>query len=241
GLSGLGLEMEHGLFVVSRFREVMAEGESTEAAVRRSVATAGRTVVFSAVVVGVTLSGLLTFPQAFSKSVAYGAIAAVALAAVLSVTLAPAVLMMLGRSVEMLGVARFQRSRGRDQVEDALYGRTADFSMRHPVAVTVPIIVVLVALIIPFSGVKFGGINETYLPPDNTTRVAQEEYDENFPGTRTDPVKLVVTGSDGQSLSQIRSAANEAPGLTGPFEFARSGEQDAQGREVVVLQAGVED
>ena len=240
-LIGLGLAIDYGLFVVSRFREEMAEGYPPDVAARRSVATAGRTVVFSAVMVGVTLSGLLIFPQAFLKSVAYGAIAAVILAAVLSVTLLPAVLVILGRRVDALGVKRFQRHRTREQVENGLFGRIADFSMKHPVAVTVPIVVVLVALIIPFSGVKFGGINETYLPPDSTTRVAQEEYDQNFPGTRTDPVKLVVLGSDGSSLSQIRAAANEAPGLTGPFEFARSGETDAQGREVVVLQTGLVD
>ena len=240
-LIGLGLAIDYGLFVVSRYREEMAEGYPPDVAARRSVATAGRTVVFSAVMVGVTLSGLLIFPQAFLKSVAYGAIAAVILAAVLSVTLLPAVLVLLGHRVDALGVKRFQRHRTREQVENGLFGRIADFSMKHPVAVTVPIVVVLVALIIPFSGVKFGGINETYLPPDNTTRVAQEEYDQNFPGTRTDPVKLIVLGSDGNSLSQIRSAANEAPGLTGPFQFARSGQTDDQGREVVVLQTGLLD
>ena len=240
-LIGLGLAIDYGLFVVSRFREEMAEGYPPEAAVRRTVATAGRTVVFSAVMVGVTLSGLLVFPQAFLKSVAYGAIAAVILAALLSVTLLPAVLVLLGHRVDMLGISRLQRHRTREEVENGLFGRVADFSMKHPVAVAVPIVVVLVALIIPFSGVKFGGINETYLPPDDTTRVAQEQYDQNFPGTRTDPVKLVVIGSDGTSLSQIRAEANNAPGLTGPFQFARSGQQDEQGRDVVVLQSGLLD
>ena len=240
-LIGLGLAIDYGLFVVSRFREEMAEGYPPVVAVRRAVATAGRTVVFSAVMVGVTLSGLLIFPQDFLKSVAYGAIAAVILAALLSVTLLPAVLVMLGHRVDMLGITRLQRHRTREQVENGLFGRVADFSMKHPVAVAVPVVVVLVALIIPFSGVKFGGINETYLPPDNTTRVAQEQYDQNFPGTRTDPVKLVVIGSDGTTLSQIRAEANNAPGLTGPFQFARSGQQDDQGRDVVVLQSGLVD
>ena len=240
-LIGLGLAIDYGLFVVSRYREEMAEGYPPEAAVRRAVATAGRTVVFSGVMVGVTLSGLLIFPQDFLKSIAYGAIAAVILAAALSVTLLPAVLVLLGHRVDMLGIKRLQRHRTREEVENGLFGRVADYSMKRPVAVAIPVVVVLIALIIPFSGVKFGGINETYLPPDNPTRVAQEEYDQNFPGTRTDPVKLVVLGSDGGTLSQIRSAANEAPGLTGPFEFARSGQQDEQGRDVVVLQTGVVD
>ena len=253
-LIGLGLAIDYGLFVVSRFREEMAAGYAARDAARRSVATAGRTVAFSALMVGVTLSGLLLFPQEFLKSVSYGAIAAVLLAALLSVTLLPAVLAMLGHRVDMLSVrkllARFiprlrESSGPRKAVapgqERGFFARIAAFAMRRPVIVTIPIVVVLLALIAPFSGVKFGGINETYLPPDNTTRVAQEDYDQNFPGTRTDPIKLVIVGSDGNSLSQIRSSANEAPGLTGPFQFARSGEQDSQGREVVVLQSGLVD
>lgn len=240
-LIGLGLAIDYGLFVVSRFREEMAEGYPPDVAVRRTVATAGRTVVFSAVMVGVTLSGLLIFPQDFLKSVAYGAMASVVLAALLSVTLLPAVLAMLGHRVDLLGVKRLQRHRTREEVENGFFGKVADFAMSHPVRVAVPIVIVLLALIIPFSGVKFGGINETYLPPDDPTRVAQQDYDRTFPGQRTDPVKLVITGSDQNSLSTIRAEANKAPGLTGPFTFAKSGKPDASGQNVVVLQAGLVD
>ena len=253
-LIGLGLAIDYGLFVVSRFREEMAAGYAPPDAARRSVATAGRTVAFSALMVGVTLSGLLLFPQEFLKSVSYGAIAAVLLAALLSVTLLPAVLAMLGHRVDMLSVrkvlARFiPRLREADGPRKAVapgqergfFARIAAFAMRRPVIVTIPIVVVLVALIIPFSGVKFGGINETYLPPDNDTRVAQETYDAAFPESRTDPVKLVVTGADSTQLTEIRNQANDAPGLTGTFQFARSGETDEQGRDVTVLQASIVD
>ena len=253
-LIGLGLAIDYGLFVVSRFREEMAAGYAPPDAARRSVATAGRTVAFSALMVGVTLSGLLLFPQEFLKSVSYGAIAAVLLAALLSVTLLPAVLAMLGHRVDMLSVrkvlARFiprlrEDSGPRKAVapghERGFFARIAAFAMRRPVIVTIPIVVVLLALIAPFSGVKFGGINETYLPPDNDTRVAQEAYDSAFPESRTDPVKLVVTGADSTQLTEIRNEANDAPGLTGTFQFARSGETDEQGRDVTVLQASIVD
>ena len=253
-LIGLGLAIDYGLFVVSRFREEMAAGYAPPDAARRSVATAGRTVAFSALMVGVTLSGLLLFPQEFLKSVSYGAIAAVLLAALLSVTLLPAVLAMLGHRVDMLSVrkvlARFiprlrESSGPRKAVapgqERGFFARIAAFAMRRPVIVTIPIVVVLLALIAPFSGVKFGGINETYLPPDNATRVAQETYDAAFPESRTDPVKLVVTGADSTQLTEIRKQANDAPGLTGTFQFARSGETDEQGRDVTVLQASIVD
>ena len=77
-LLGLGLAIDYGLFMVSRFREELAEGNDVPTAVRNTTATAGKTVVFSAAMVAVALSSLLIFPQAFLKSVAFGAMSAVA-------------------------------------------------------------------------------------------------------------------------------------------------------------------
>jgi len=88
--------------MVSRFREELNRGggQDVRTAVRRATGTAGKTVVFSAAMVAVALSGLLVFPQAFLKSVAYGAISAVGLAAVLSVTMLPALFSLLGHNID---------------------------------------------------------------------------------------------------------------------------------------------
>ena len=107
-LLGLGLAIDYGLFMVSRFREELNRGggQDVRTAVRRATGTAGKTVVFSAAVVAVALSGLLVFPQAFLKSVAYGAISAVGLAAVLSVTMLPALFSLLGHNIDKFMVHR---------------------------------------------------------------------------------------------------------------------------------------
>ena len=101
-LLGLGLAIDYGLFMVSRFREELNRGggQDVRTAVRRATGTAGKTVVFSAAMVAVALSGLLVFPQAFLKSVAYGAISAVGLAAGLSVTMLPALFSLLGHNID---------------------------------------------------------------------------------------------------------------------------------------------
>src|SRR5262249_41237494 len=103
-LIGLGIAVDYGLFVVSRFREEIAEGYDTEAAVRRTVMTAGRTVAFSAVLIAVSGASLLMLPQGFVKSLTYALITAVTLAALLSITLLPACLAILGKHVDALGV-----------------------------------------------------------------------------------------------------------------------------------------
>ena len=103
-LMGLGIAIDYGLFMVSRFREELAEGYDTEAAVRRAVMTSGRTVVFSAVIIVASSVPLLLFPQGFLKSITYAIIASVMLAAILSITVLPAALAILGPSVDALGV-----------------------------------------------------------------------------------------------------------------------------------------
>ena len=216
-LIGLGLAIDYGLFMVSRFREELAEGYETAAAVRRTVVTAGRTVVFSATMVVTSLGGLLLFPQAFLKSVAYGAIAAVSLAALTSITLLPAILSILGKRIDKFGLKRFGQIQSNEQIENSLIGRLTRWVMRNPLKVTIPTVIGLLLLIMPLTGIKFGGINETYLPPDHPTRVAQEKFDELFPGQRAEPVRIVIRGAEGGDLNQIVKTASAAPGLVEKF------------------------
>lgn len=103
-LIGLGIAIDYGLFIVSRFREELAEGYDTEAAVRRTVMTSGRTVIFSAVIIVASSLPLLPFPQGFLKSITYAIIASVMLAAILSITVLAASLAILGPNVDALGV-----------------------------------------------------------------------------------------------------------------------------------------
>ncbi|MEV4130145.1 MMPL family transporter [Nocardia sp. NPDC049707] len=214
---GLGLAIDYGLFIVSRFREEIAEGYDTRAAVRRSVMTAGRTVVFSATMIVASLSGLLLFPQGFLKSIAYGAIATVALAALTSITILPAMLAVLGKRVDWLGLKRFRKTKTAEEVENGFWGRSTRWVMRHPLKIAIPIAIILLLLIIPVKNLQFGGINERYLPPDNSTRLAQQHFDEIFPLRKTDPINLVFVSSNSSNVGQVWKEANSAPGLTGQF------------------------
>ncbi|GGC62645.1 MMPL family transporter [Hoyosella rhizosphaerae] len=231
-LIGLGLAIDYGLFVVSRYREELAEGYEVRDAVRRTVATAGRTVVFSATIIAISLGGLLVFPQGFLKSVAYGAIAAVTIAAILAITVLPAMLSILGRRIDALGFAKLRPTLPADQMQHTFWGRIAQWSIKRPLRVSIPVIVGLLLLMIPFSNIQFGGMSENYLPPDNQTRVAQQEFDELFPTFRTKPIQLVVTG-DLSGTGQILRQANEVSGFTGPFTL------EQRNGDAVMLSAGL--
>ncbi|NKY85368.1 MMPL family transporter [Nocardia veterana] len=219
-LVSLGLAIDYGLFAVTRFREELAAGRSVEDATARTVATAGRTVLFSAAIIAVSLAALFIYPNGVLRSVPYGGISSVLLAAVLSVTALPAALSIVGRRIDLWGWHRFAGIRSAQQIDNGFFSRLALFAMRRPVRVIVPVVAGLLFLLIPFRHIEFGGLSERYLSADNPARVAQEKFDALFPEFRTEPLKLVVVGANPQQLSDIRFQANFAPGLTGPFEAA---------------------
>ncbi|RWA15391.1 hypothetical protein MBRU_10100 [Mycolicibacterium brumae DSM 44177] len=272
-LIGLGIAIDYGLFIVSRFREELAEGYDTQAAVRRTVITAGRTIVFSAVIIVASCLPLLLFPQGFLKSITYAMIVAVTLSAILCVTVLAAALAILGPNVDALGVrtllrvpflrnwgfsrklidwfaAKTQKTKTREEVENGFWGRLVNMVMKRPLTFAVPILLVMVALIIPLGGLKLGGISEKYLPPDNPVRQAQEEFDQLFPNFRTEPLTLVIENENGQPLSpaQIADIRNRAMNISGFVEPDGNRDEMWQERagantsrpDVMVLQNGLE-
>jgi len=223
-LLGLGLAIDYGLFMVSRFREELDQRgdspEDIEAAVAETTTTAGKTVFFSALMIGVALSGLLMFPQAFLKSVAYGAISAVVLAAIISVAVLPALFSMLGRNIDKFSVRRTNRKARR--IENTVWYKIPAWAMRHSKPVIVGVAGALLLLTLPIVGITFGGINESYLPPSNAVRQAQDDFNETFPAYRTDPVKLVVKGADNDQFVDILWQTRSVTGLASPMEKTKS-------------------
>ncbi len=189
---GLGLGIDYGLFMVSRFREELHRGGTTEDVVARTMATAGRTVAFSGVTVAVGLSGLLLFPETFLRSMGYGGVLTVALDVSAALTTMPALLSVLGPRVNSL---RIRKSIARPEipVESGRFYRLAKGVMRKPILVTVTIVVVLLALGSPFLKVVWGGTDATVLPPSAVPRVVATALARDFPGNATAPIEILLT------------------------------------------------
>ena len=242
-MMGFGIAIDYGLFIVSRFREELAEGYDVEAAVRRSVMTSGRTVAFSAVIIVASSLPLLLIPLGFLKSITYAIIASVLLAAFLSITVLPAVLGILGRNVDALGVRtllripflanwpfsrkiidwfieKTQKTMTREEVEKGFWGKLVNQVMKRPIGFAAPILIIMTLLVIPLGQLSLGGYSEKYLPPDNAVRMAQQNFDESFPSFRTEPLTLVIRSDNGepitdQQLAELRSEAQKVPGFIG--------------------------
>jgi len=206
---GLGLGIDYGLFMVSRFREELHRQDTVQDAVARTVATAGRTVAVSGITVAMALASLMLFPETFLRSMGYGGVATVLVDMLAALTVMPALLAVFGRNVNALRIRRTVRRPPAAEGTGTWY-RIASSVMRRPVLYAVPIVVVLLALGSPFLRVTWGGADATDLPASSQPRLVTEALNRDFPGNPTAPVESVVQFAGPVAGSPAREAALSA-------------------------------
>ncbi|MEV6834343.1 MMPL family transporter [Streptomyces sp. NPDC051133] len=193
---GLGLAIDYALFIVRRYREELATGATPVTAVGTTLRTAGRTVLFSALTVAVSLAAMMVFPQYFLRSFAYAGIAVVLLAAAAALILLPAALVLLGHRVNSLDVRRlFRRDRATKPAEGATWARAAGLVMRRAPLFAIGTSALLVILGLPFLGVKFGTADDRQLPSTAESHVVQQHIREGFPGSPGGGLEILAEGA----------------------------------------------
>ncbi len=191
-IMGLGLGIDYGLFVVTRFREELHRQPTVEQAVARTVATAGRTVAVSGVTVAVALTSLILFPEDFLRSMGYGGVATVGVDVLAALTVLPALLAVLGHRINALRIRRSVRRPVHDEASGAWY-RLAASVMRRPVVYVTVIVIGLLALGAPFLRVSWGGTDARTLPAASVVRQVSQTLDSDFPVNSTAPIEALVT------------------------------------------------
>ncbi len=215
---GLALAIDYSLFIVSRYREEVRGGRAPADAVRRTMETAGRTVLFSALTVALSLAAMLVFPVYFLRSFAYAGIAVVALATVAALVLLPAMLTLLGTRVDAWDLRALVRRVLRrpppivKPVEQGFWYRFAWFVMRRALPVGLLITAGLVLLGLPFRSVHFGYPDDRVLPPSATAHQVGSDLREDFTTNAGSAITIVAPrvgdnagGIDGyaQQLSRV--------------------------------------
>jgi len=221
---GLGLGIDYGLFMVTRFREELRRQPTVEQAVARTVATAGRTIAVSGVTVAVALTSLMLFPEDFLRSMGYGGVATVAVDMLAALTVLPALLAVLGHRVNALRIRRSVRSPaagasgpGRDEASGAWY-RLARSVMRRPVVYATVIVIGLLALAAPFLRISWGGTDARTLPAASVVRQVSQALDTEFPVNSTAPIEVLVTGARAATPAELTAYLHRLdaiPGVTG--------------------------
>jgi uncharacterized membrane protein YdfJ with MMPL/SSD domain len=221
---GLGLAIDYSLFIVTRFREELAlNTEDVQGALSRTLATAGRTILFSGLTVGISLLCLLIFPEVLLRSISLAAISAALVAMLASLIVLPALLAVLGRRVNAISVRGLLRRRTNvGQPKRGFWYHLAQVSMRWPIPTVIIITSLVLFLGTPFLGATFSTPDERSLPAGASARIVQEQLEQHFADQGVAEIDIAVTtpgnALDASNLAALNSYVmhlKAVPGVTG--------------------------
>ncbi|HEX2466965.1 MAG TPA: MMPL family transporter [Solirubrobacterales bacterium] len=211
---GLGLAIDYSLFIVSRYREEIAKTGPGLEAMRRTMATAGRTVLFSSLTVAGAIASLLIFPQRFLYSMGVGGSIVALIAAAVALIVLPAILALLGTRVNSLAPGFLQR-RAEDDARPAQEGfwyRLSRVVMRVPGRIAIASAAFLIALGIPFFGIQFTSVDAQVLPESASAHRVDDALRADFPPFRDTPIQLAVGGGPDEA-QRVAGAAERLSGV----------------------------
>jgi RND superfamily putative drug exporter len=220
---GLALAIDYTLLIISRYRDELADGADRERALVRTMATAGRTVLFSAMTVALSMVAMVLFPMYFLKSFAYAGIAVVAFAAVAAIVVAPAAIALLGDRLDSLDVRRLgRRILGRPEpvrkpVEQTFWYRSTKVVMRRAIPIGVAIVALLLVLGAPFLGIKWGFPDDRVLPQSLSARQVGDALRTDFAVDSARNVTVVIPDTAGiapAELDRYASALSQVPDVS---------------------------
>ncbi len=212
---GLALAIDYTLLMVSRYRDELADGASREVAITRTMMTAGRTVVFSATTVALSMAAMVLFPMHFLKSFAYAGVATVGFAAAAAIVVTPAALVLLGDHLDSLDVRRLaRRILGRPDprpvpVEQRYWYRCATCVMRNALPLGMAVVALLLVLGAPFLGVHWGFPDDRVLPQSASAHEVGDQLRNDFAANTDTTVTVVLPDADGVSATDIDRYAAE--------------------------------
>jgi uncharacterized membrane protein YdfJ with MMPL/SSD domain len=215
----LGLAVDYALLMVSRYREEIAREGATRAAHRRTVETAGRTVLFSGLTVAVALAALIVMPQRFLYSIGVAGAAVGFLSATVAILVVPSLLAVLGTRVDALSI---RRGRPVSDESDTWY-RIAHGVMRRPVAVAFASMALLLVASLPLLSTVLTGPSAEAVPPGQPSYEPKEYIEANYGRQTLEAITIAVDGrtSDAE-LAQFRRRIAAVDGIESGAPFARA-------------------
>ncbi|CAM3057663.1 MMPL family transporter [Propionibacterium acidifaciens] len=225
---GLALSIDYGLLLVSRYREEMAArlagaepprgavmGGLVRQVVVRTVATAGRTVSFSALTIACSIAGLFVMRSPVLRTIAAGAVVVTLLAVTCTLTLVPAVITLLGRRLvrpsalsRVPGVRRVLAAVGDSSSDDGVFSRLSRRVVAHPWAVMVVIVALLALMATPVGSLRVRSNFTEYMPANSSVRTGYDIVQDDYPALATPTISIVAqtdtTGAAGL-VSDIRA------------------------------------
>jgi trehalose monomycolate/heme transporter len=225
-LLGLGMAIDYSLLLINRFREELRAGRPTDQAVSRTLASAGRTVFVSGVLVILSLASLLIFPEVFLRSMALGGMAAVLVAMASALTVLPALLAMLGHRIDALRVRipwRRRRNEAAQDSDNGAWARLARNVMRRPTRYATAVLLTLVVLALPLLHVRFGSVDERVLPHGDLARTVSERVSTEFAHSAPSAILVLLQGATPAQAEDVQTRIQALPDVTGAQATAHRG------------------
>lgn len=239
---GLGLAVDYSLLFISRYREQLAGGAAIPDAIRTTMRTVGRTVVFSGITVAIALGSMLVLPFTVFRSLAVGSMFTALTAAALTLVLVPALLVWMGPRVE--GRRRRRRGVVARADSDGSWHKLATFVMRRPVPCLLAVLAFLLFLALPAADLKLRLPDEQILPPSAQSAQVASAVRSNFDNREQDPMQVVATkiGNPASRTADIDQYATQlskieniarVDALTGSYQDGRKvAEPDAASQQL---------
>jgi uncharacterized membrane protein YdfJ with MMPL/SSD domain len=203
---GLGLAIDYALFLVSRFREELVAGRDVPQAVRITMATTGRTVVFSALTVSAAMLSLVIFPQQFLKSIGIGGAVVAIVAAAGALVILPALFVVMG--------SRLVPRRGVTSPSETSWARLTAAVMRRPGVVAAVTATAMVLVALPTLRTQWTGVDAGILPASHSARAVSDRLASDYPQLSANPVVLAVDAPAG-AREQVQRYADSVAAVDG--------------------------
>jgi RND superfamily putative drug exporter len=211
---GLGLAIDYSLFIISRYREEIARSGPGLEAMSRTLGSAGRTVLFSAITVAVSLAALLIFPQGFLYSMGLGGMTVALLSLIIGLVVLPAILTLLGERVNALSPGFLKRREAHDSDRDyrGFWYRLSRFVMKRPLPIATIAVLVLLIIATPALRMGFTPVDIDVLPEGASARVVSNIIDAEFPGGDLERIQVAVsTDSTDEAMGVAETIGNVRP------------------------------
>jgi RND superfamily putative drug exporter len=214
---GLGVGIDYALFIVTRFRQSLADGESPVDAATTAVATAGRAVIFAGTTVAISISGLAIIGLDFVTKLGLGAASTVVISVLAAISLLPAVLAKLGHRINRLRVPTFVSQNGKTRHGGpTLVHRWGGVVTRRPKTAIAVALAILFTVAAPVTSLQLGSSDAGTDPQHTTTRKAYDLLSEGFgPGINGSLKVAVDQTGDPHAADKLAKAFSETPGVAG--------------------------
>jgi RND superfamily putative drug exporter len=217
---GIGVGIDYALLIVTRYRQSLHDGLEPRDAVILSLNTSGRAVVFAGLTVVIALLGMFMMDLEFMRSIATGAVLAVLMTMLASITLLPALLGFVGRNIDRFGLPH--RKAAEDDPTRSFWYRWSRVIQNHPWPAFILSAALLIVLAIPVFSIRLGFGDAGNFPESDTTRKAYDLLSAGFGPGFNAPILVVAETPNGQAdvatIGELKAAIETTAGVDSATE-----------------------